>query len=122
MTEPVLHRRASQVAVVEEPSNDLELRALLAAGECAAALSITSVRIDGHHRRLRSEAGTRIYLVQDGSGVITVAYQAIEVAAGDLVVIPRGTPYHLDGTMEYLVINQPGFRAGDDQYLEEPAS
>ena len=122
MSEGVLHRRVRDVEPVAEPSNDLELRALLATGDTDAEMSITWVRIDGHHRRLRTHGSTRLYLVQEGAGVITVGSEPLSVGPGDVVVIPRGTPYHLDGAMTYLVVNQPGFRAGDDDYLEAPAN
>lgn len=116
----VLHRRLADQPVVTEPSNELSLRGLLAAADSDADLSITWVQLDGHHRRLRTDASTRLYLVLTGSGVLTLDAEPIEIAAGDLVVVPRATPYHLDGTLTYLVMNQPGFRDGDDIYLESP--
>ena len=58
-------------------------------------------------------------MIASGAGTITVDADVREVGAGDVVVIPRSTPYHLDGTLTYLVLNQPGFREGDDHYLEE---
>lgn len=116
--EQPLHRRLADLPLHPEPDNQLELRSVLAVGDTAADLSITWVRIDGHHQRLRTDASTRIYLVVDGEGTITVDDDAFEVRTGDLVTIPAGTPYHLDGQMTYLVLNQPGFRADDDLYLD----
>ncbi|MFP4312490.1 MAG: cupin domain-containing protein [Nitriliruptoraceae bacterium] len=113
-----LHRRLEEVPLVAEPANDVELRTLLRVEDSAADLSITWVRIDGHHQRLRTDASTRLYQVLEGAGTITVGEEPLAVAAGDLVVIPPSTPYHLDGALTYLVLNQPGFRAGDDLYLD----
>lgn len=116
-----LHRRLATQPLIDEPDNDLVLRGLLAAGDSDADVSVTWVQLAGHHRRLRTDASTRLYLVVAGSGTITVAEEPRAVTAGDLVVIPRSTPYHLDGAMTYLVLNRPAFQDGDDHYLEAVA-
>ena len=38
---------------------------------------------------------------------------------GDVVVVPRDTPYAFEGEMTYLVVNGPGFVDGDDEYEYE---
>lgn len=120
MTDHLIHRRAAMLPTVEEAENELVLRALLSPEESAADLSVTWVELAGHHRRLVTDRSTRLYLVVDGRGTITVDEEILEVERGDLVVIPPGTPYHLDGDLIYVVMNQPGFREGDDRYLEPP--
>ena len=122
MTDRTLHRRAAAQPTVEEPDNDLLLRSLLGSDDSAADLSVTWVELAGHHRRLVTEASTRLYLVVEGDGTITVDEEVLEVGRGDLVVIPSGMPYHLDGELTYVVMNQPGFREGDDRYLEAPGA
>jgi mannose-6-phosphate isomerase-like protein (cupin superfamily) len=117
MTEGILHRRFRDLALIDEPANDLQLKPLLAIDESAADLSLTWVHIDGHHQRLRTDASTRIYVVITGRGTITVGVEEFTVETGDVVVIPPSNPYHLVGDMTYLVLNQPGFRDGDDLYL-----
>jgi mannose-6-phosphate isomerase-like protein (cupin superfamily) len=118
MTRGSLHRRFRDLAAVDESANDLQLKPLLAVDESAADLSITWVHIDGHHQRLRTDASTRIYVVTAGRGTITVGVEEFPVETGDVVVIPPSNPYHLAGDMTYLVLNQPGFRDGDDLYLD----
>jgi mannose-6-phosphate isomerase-like protein (cupin superfamily) len=115
-----LLRRFEDAEPVHEPENHLVLRGLLGVDDSDADISMTWVELTGHHRRLRTEATTRIYLVVDGSGTITVGDEPIAVRTGDTVVIPRGAWYDLEGPMTYLVVNQPGFRDGDDQYLTDP--
>jgi len=114
----ILHRRFRDAALIAEPENDLQLRSLLSVSDGAADLSITWVRIDGRHQRLRTDASTRIYVVIEGRGTVTVGEESVVVDTGDVVVIPPGRPYHLEGDMTYLVLNQPGFREGDDLYLD----
>lgn len=114
----MLHRRLTATELVREPENGLELRALLRAADSDADVSVTWVRIDGEHQRLRTDASTRLYIVLEGAGSITIWDEVVEVESGDLVVVPKGAPYHLAGAMTYLVLNQPGFRDGDDLYLD----
>lgn len=114
-------RRLHDVQPIAEPSNDLLLRTLLRTDDSAADLSITWVRLEGHHQRLRTDAGTRVYVITDGAGRAQLGADApVDLGAGDLLVIDAGTPYELWGPMTYLVINQPGFRDGDDIY-ESPS-
>lgn len=112
-------RRAAAAIAVDEPSNALVLWTLLRAGDSSADISITRVRLEGHHRRLLTEASERIYVVLEGGGSITLGDDApAALLDGDVVVIPRGMAYDLDGPLIYLVMNVPGFRDGDDRYLE----
>lgn len=111
--------RAADAEVVAEPADALHLRALVTAAEQGPDLSVTWVQLAGRHRRLRTDRSTRVYAVL--SGVLTVQVRDEEPAragSGDLVVVPRGTPYDLVGTATYLVINAPAFVPGDDVYLD----
>jgi len=106
--------RPDDVPEIDEPSNDLVMKKLVSGGD----LSVTWVRIDGAHRRLRTDASTRLYYVVDGDGWFELGDEPqFELRAGDVVVVPRGTPYALGGTLTYLVINGPAFREGDDVYV-----
>ncbi len=108
------------VAPVAEPANELHLRALVTAGEFGPDVSVTWVQLAGHHGRLRTDRSTRVYAVLAGSVDVQIADDpAVTVAAGELVVVPRGQPYELDGVGTYLVVNAPAFVAGDDVYLDD---
>jgi mannose-6-phosphate isomerase-like protein (cupin superfamily) len=95
------------------------LRRAITAESHSAAISVTWVDIKGHHDRIVNRDSDRIYYILEGSGRFQVGDGApIEaVVSGDIVFIPRGTPYEFDGDMRYLVINGPAFRAGSDQVL-----
>ena len=111
--------RADLSALIAEPSNHLELALLLDGPACDGDLSVTWVRIDGRHRRLRTHRSTRLYAVLDGSLRIECDPDPpAQLRAGEVAAIPRGAAYALEGTATYLVINAPAFTAGDDEYLE----
>jgi mannose-6-phosphate isomerase-like protein (cupin superfamily) len=75
------------------------------------------VQLSGRHRRLKTRRSTRVYYVLDGSARFAIGDdEPFEARSGDAVVVPRDTPYEFDGTMTYLVINGPGYAAGDDEY------
>jgi mannose-6-phosphate isomerase-like protein (cupin superfamily) len=114
-----MHVSFDRLPVVEEPANELVLRTLLRHDDSDADLSLTWVQLQGRHRRLRTDRSTRVYVVLAGRGTIRVDGEPpAHVAPGDTVVVPRGRAYDLEGPMTYLVGNQPGFRDGDDEYLE----
>jgi mannose-6-phosphate isomerase-like protein (cupin superfamily) len=106
--------RPDDVPEINEPSNDLVMRKLVSGDD----LSVTWVRIEGTHRPLRTDASTRLYYVVEGDGWFELGEEPrFELRTGDVVVVPRGTPYSLGGTLTYLVINAPAFREGDDLYV-----
>jgi mannose-6-phosphate isomerase-like protein (cupin superfamily) len=109
--------RADPGALAAEPDNHLELAALVAGEDSDGQISVTWVRIDGRHRRLRTRRCTRVYVVLDGALTISDDDGPVSVAAGEVATVPRGAAYALQGTATYLVVNAPAFVAGDDEYL-----
>lgn len=107
------------VPLVAEPSNDLQLRTLITAAQTGGDISVTWVKLEGRHRRLRTRRSTRVYAVLDGRIDVQLADEpAVPLTAGQLGIVPRGVPYALAGTGTYLVINAPAFVPGDDEYDE----
>jgi mannose-6-phosphate isomerase-like protein (cupin superfamily) len=106
-------------SIVEETENAATVRSLLRYEDCYASFSVAWVRLAGHHRRLLTRRSARCYYVLEGALTCTLADHRSEcLAANELVVVPPGTPYELDGTATYLVWNVPAFQPGDDEYLE----
>lgn len=102
----------------QEP-RPLVLKRVINIDEHTADISVTWVRIWGHHDRVVNEISDRVYYIIDGAGRFQVGDNApIEpVGAGDFVFIPKNVPYEFDGTMRYVVMNGPAYRTASDQVL-----
>jgi mannose-6-phosphate isomerase-like protein (cupin superfamily) len=109
----------AELPEMPQEGRPLVLKRVINAEEHTANLSLTWVRIWGHHERVVNAVCDRAYYVIAGAGRFQVGDgAAIEpVSAGDAVFIPAGTPYEFEGRMTYLVANGPAFIAGSDQVL-----
>jgi mannose-6-phosphate isomerase-like protein (cupin superfamily) len=101
-----------------QPERSLFLKRLIRGDIHSPNLSVTWVRINGHHDRIVNHVCDRVYYVLEGAGQFQLEDGPLEhVEAGDAVFIPRGTPYEFGGEMTYLVINAPAFVPDSDRVL-----
>jgi mannose-6-phosphate isomerase-like protein (cupin superfamily) len=108
--------------LINEPTNSATVRPLARAAEGPSSISVTWVSIDGRHQELASRRSARLYYVLGGDLTFVLdGRRPTALAAGELLVIPKGCPYYLEGTATYLVLNTPAFEAGDDVYRDDPA-
>jgi quercetin dioxygenase-like cupin family protein len=111
--------RAFSGKVIDEPNNAAVVFPLGRFEEGASSTSITRVVIDGRHRKLASNRSVRLYFVLSGELTFFLGDGGpTRIATGDLLSIPRGCPYSLEGHAEYLVMNSPAFEEDDDYYFE----
>ncbi|MGX1098617.1 cupin domain-containing protein [Amorphus sp. MBR-141] len=111
--------RPADVETETEEGNPILARRLVRRDRHGEALSLTWVSLDGRHRRLVCHESDRVYYILDGAARFRVGGEPeATVTGGDVVVIPRATPYDFDGRMTYLVINGPAFRSGSDVWLD----
>ena len=100
-------------------SNPFVMKKVIHRDDQSNDISITWVKIWGHHKKLVCHVSDRAYYIIEGEGEFNVdGYPPGKVNKGDHVFIPKGVPYDFDGHMTYLVINGPAFQAGSDVYLE----
>lgn len=111
--------RAEEAELVEEPDNGLVMRRLVNRETHWSSVSATWVALEGRHQRLRNDHSDRIYYVLEGSARFILDGVDLGAArAGDAVLIPRGTPYELEGHLRYLVVSAPATHVTDNVYLE----
>jgi mannose-6-phosphate isomerase-like protein (cupin superfamily) len=111
--------KAADAEFIEEPDNGLVMRRLVNRESHWSSVSATWVALDGRHQRLRNDHSDRIYYVLEGSARFHLDGADLGVAeAGDVVLIPRGTPYELEGRLRYLVVSAPATHPTDNIYLE----
>jgi mannose-6-phosphate isomerase-like protein (cupin superfamily) len=108
--------RRDDAPEIDAPEDAVAMRKLVTAAH-EAGMSVTWVRLDGRHRRLRTDRSARVYYVLDGSATFVLGDgPELEAGPGDVVVVPRGVPYEFRGEMTYLAMNAPAFVEGDDVY------
>jgi mannose-6-phosphate isomerase-like protein (cupin superfamily) len=88
-------------------------------GKHSDDISLTWVKLWGHHKKMVCHVSDRAYYIIEGSAVFQVGDDAPgTAAAGDFVFVPRGAPYVFDGDITYVVMNGPAFTPGSDVELE----
>lgn len=107
-----------EMAEAAQDPRPLVLKRVINVDEHSANLSVTWVRIWGHHDRVVNDASDRAYYIITGSGRFQVGESAVEaVGEGDVVFIAAGTPYEFDGEMTYVVVNGPAYATDSDRVL-----
>ena len=111
--------RPNDVAEVDQEPRPLMLKRVINIDEHTPDISVTWVRLWGHHDRVVNAISDRVYYVIDGEARFQVGDGApVErVGPGDFVFIPRNVPYEFEGDMRYIVMNGPAYRADSDEVL-----
>ncbi len=113
-----VHLAVAGAPQTDEAANAAWVRPLVRLEEGGSSLSLTWVSLRGRHERLVSWRTPRLYFVLSGELSFTLAdADPVTLTAEELLVVPRGCPYHLEGHGTYLVANTPAFETGDDRYL-----
>lgn len=76
-------------------------------------------RTETRHGLIKNMASDRIYLVLEGQGRFTVAGEAFDVAKGDVVLVPRNTPYDYEGQLKLFLVHSPANNDEADISLED---
>lgn len=80
--------------------------------------SAALIEINGNHGKIKALKSDRIYFILSGKGIFEVAGEKHEATKGDLIFIPKKTPYNIIGKMKYLLVNSPAFNPKEDVNLE----
>lgn len=72
-------------------------------------VSLSIAKSKGHIEITRNMRSDRIYYVTEGQLRVTVGPESFIADAGDLIFIPKRTPYHFDGVFKAVLIDTPAF-------------
>jgi len=112
--------RLNDLPEIREEGYPLAMKTAINRREHSQDISITWVKIWGHHQRMVCDVSDRPYYIIEGEGVFQLGDgEPFPVAGGDFVYIPRGVAYEFSGHMTYLVMNGPAFLPGSDQVVDE---
>lgn len=112
--------RTEGLPEIREEGYPLVMKTVINRAKHSEDISITWVKIWGHHQRMVCDISDRPYYIIEGEGVFQLGEgEPFDVREGDFVYIPRGVPYEFSGHMTYLVMNGPAFLPGSDQVIEE---
>jgi mannose-6-phosphate isomerase-like protein (cupin superfamily) len=112
--------KTKDLADITEEGYPLVMKKVIHRDQHSQDISVTWVKIWGHHKKMVCDISDRAYYIIEGDGKFQVGDDAEwgQVTAGDFVFVPRGVPYVFDGDMTYLVMNGPAFLPGSDVELE----
>lgn len=63
--------------------------------------------VEERHGLIKNIASDRIYLVLEGNGEFTVNGEQFAVTRGDVVLVPRNTPYDYQGRLKLFLVHSP---------------
>ncbi len=107
--------RAKDIELETESDNPLAFRRMVRRDRHGTLISLTWIRLEGRHGRIVCNESDRVYYLIEGTAKFEIGDRPAEaVGAGDVVFLPRGTPYAFEGSVTYLVMNGPAFRPGSD--------
>lgn len=76
-------------------------------------------QVETRHGLIKNIASDRVYLVLEGQGRFTIAGDAFDVVKGDVVLVPRNTPYDYEGHLKLFLVHSPANNDEADISLEE---
>ena len=115
-----MHIRLETLPEIRQESFPLVMKTVITRAENTPDISVTWVRLWGHHKRMVCDRSDRPYYIIQGDGTFQIGNdQPFKVTAGEFVYIPRGVPYEFCGNMTYLVMNGPAFLPGSDRIIKE---
>ncbi len=111
--------KAQDVPELREEGYPLVMKKIIYRGQHSDNISVTLVKMWGHHKKMVCHASDRAYYIIEGEGEFQVGDDPPgQVIGGDFVFVPAGVPYVFDGHITYLVMNGPAFTPGSDVELE----
>ena len=81
-------------------------------------ISVAMIRVSGINRKHINKKSDEFYYVVDGNGTFNVDDVTSEVEEGDLIFVPKNSPFFNSGQMTMLVFSSPRYDVSQIEYLE----
>jgi len=80
-------------------------------------VSVALIKIDGTNKKVINKRGDALYYVLEGKGEFEIGDEKVSVSKGDLIFIPKNTPYFDKGKLTMISFNNPRFDKDFIEYL-----
>jgi len=81
--------------------------------------SIAKIQLKGRHGRIVNKISDVTYYMLEGKAEFNINGKIENAQKGDLVLVPKKSPYDINGNAIYMVIHQPAYNPETVEKLEE---
>jgi mannose-6-phosphate isomerase-like protein (cupin superfamily) len=77
--------------------------------------------VTGRHGKVKSLVSDRIYYIMEGEGEFIINEKAVPVKAGDVIIVPKNTPYDYRNkgkVLKLFLVHTPAFEPDGEVNLE----
>jgi len=88
--------------------------------DTSSRLSVAVSRLRGELGRTLNKVSDRVYYFLEGRVSFTFDEGGFEAKAGDIVYVPAGTAYEMEGNFEAVLISAPPFELSNEVWIDKP--
>jgi mannose-6-phosphate isomerase-like protein (cupin superfamily) len=100
---------------VEKLHGDMKIRVFKTGNP---ELSLAKIELKGRHGKIKNKVSTTTYYILRGEAEFIIKGSTEKASEGDVVVVPKNTPYDIKGNSVYLVFHSPAYNPRDEKNLE----
>jgi len=116
MKKPILKK--SSEAVVRGEGSDYEIHNYITNGN-SEKLSVAVSMLNGKLWKTMNTVSDRVYYIIEGGGDFIFEKEKLRAVKGDMVLVPAGLSYRLEGKFKAVLINAPPFNIKNEVQLSE---
>lgn len=84
--------------------------------------SVSYFEATGAHGRVKTTLSDRVYYVVEGKGEYEIDGEKFEVSKGDVIIVPKNTPYNYwakGGVLKLFLVHVPAFEPEHEVKMEK---
>ena len=113
---PILRKRSE--AVVRGEGTDYVIHNYITKENSRNASVAVSV-LRGKLWKTMNRISDRVYYIIEGKGRFIFDKEELEADAGDMIYVPAGTPYKIEGHFKAVLVNAPPFSVENEEQLSD---